>query len=82
MITKTKINISIDTLILEEATRILKEVGLKKSTFIELILRMLVDSETKPLNEVYGPLFESVGQGLKEKAVKRKKEGKIKKARC
>ena len=57
MKTKTRITVTVDTVIAEEARRIMKELGLKQSTFVEVIYRALVDSETKPMGEVYGPMF-------------------------
>ena len=71
MRTKTRINLTIDREVNAQAKRILAELGLKQSTFVEVIYKALVDSETKPMKEVYGevygPLFEEMIKGRKKK---------------
>ena len=71
MRTKTRITLTINKEVHAQAKRILAELGLKQSTFVEVIYKALVDSETKPMSEVYGevygPLFEEMGRSRKKK---------------
>lgn len=73
---KTKFTISIDEDILKEGRRILDDLGVKPSFYLETIMRALVDSETKPMKEVYGevygPLFEKINKHAMAKKRKRK----------
>jgi len=79
MIKKTRIVITVDKSLAEESKRVLNELGMKRSTFLNVILQALVDSETKPMKqvygEIYGPLFdEMVANVEKNKKKKRKKK--------
>lgn len=71
MRTKTRINLTIDKEVNTQAKRILAELGLKQSTFVEVVYKALVDSETKPMAEVYGKVY---GPLFKEMAKSRKKK--------
>ena len=58
--TKRTCTVTIDRKIAEESQRILSEFGMNRSQFLEIMLRALVDSEVKPMGEVYGPLFKKI----------------------
>lgn len=73
MRTKEQISLTVDRQIIKETRRILKELGLKLSTFTEVMYKALVDSETKPMGEVYGPLFERINIEINKKGIKKKK---------
>lgn len=73
MQTKKVISISIDERIAKESKKILKELGFKFSTYIELVLKSLVDSRTKTAAQVYEELFEGLGQELIKNNENRKK---------
>ncbi len=73
MVTKEQVAITIDREIIKETRRILKELGLKLSTFTEVMYKALVDSETKPLGEVYGPIFDRINTEINKKGIKKKK---------
>jgi len=64
MINKTRLTFTIDKKLAVESKRVLDELAIKRSTFINTILQALVDSETKPMRqvygEVYGPLFDEM----------------------
>ena len=60
MITKTKVNVSIDKKMWKQASAILKDMGLKKSTFISMVIKSLVDSKTKPMTEIYNDVSKTV----------------------
>ena len=79
MIKKTRIVITVDKSLAEESKRVLNELGMKRSTFLNVILQALVDSETKPMKQVYGeiydPLFDEMAANVeKNKKKKRKKK--------
>jgi len=57
MIKKTRIVITVDKSLAEESKRVLNELGMKRSTFLNVILQALVDSETKPMKQVYGEIY-------------------------
>lgn len=70
MRTKAFVTISIDKEVLKETKRILKELGLNTSFYINTVMRALVDSETKSMKnvygEVYGPLFDRINKHHKK----------------
>lgn len=72
---KIKFTISCDGDTLKEFRRILDELGLKPSFYLETIMKALVESETKSMKhvygEVYGPLFEKMS--LRHKQIKKQK---------
>lgn len=82
MITKTRLTFTIDKKLAKESKRVCNELLIKRSTFLNTILQALVDSETKPMRqvygEVYGPLFDEM-KATKEKREKLKKKSHHKK---
>ena len=77
MITKAKFNVTVDAENLKEAKRILKELGITFSFYIDTILKALVRSETDTMKEVYGevygPLFEKINNHARAmKKIKKK----------
>ena len=78
MRTKTRITLTINKEVHAQAKCILAELGLKQSTFVEVIYKALVDSETKPMSEVYGevygPLFERIEKYARAKKKKEKND--------
>lgn len=64
MITKRPVTLSIDEKILNEGKKTLKELGFKLSTYVEMVLKSLVDSKTKTAQQVYEELFEGLGKEL------------------
>ena len=68
--TKTKLNISVDADVLKEAQALWKEMGLKQSTFINMVIKSFVQSKTRPMAEVY----EEIGETLFKEMSKKKKE--------
>ena len=64
MITKRPVTLSIDERILREGKKTLKELGFKLSTYVEMVLKSLVDSKTKTAQQVYEELFEGLGKEL------------------
>lgn len=57
MITKRKITISVDEDVFKNSKEILKASGLKFSSFIETMLIALIESEEKPMQDVYGNML-------------------------
>lgn len=78
MINKTRIVLTIDKDLAKESKRVLDELCIKRSTFINVILKSLVDSETKPMaqvyGEVYGPLFDEMKLNVEKYKKKKKKK--------
>lgn len=72
--TKRTCTITLDKKIAEESQRILSEFGMNRSSFIEIMLKALVDSEVKPMGEVYGPLFERIEKYARAKKKKEKND--------
>lgn len=64
MRTKKLITMSIDEHVLSESKMLLKEMGFKLSTYVEMVLKSLVDSRTKTAQQVYEELFEGLGKEL------------------
>lgn len=81
MINKTRLTFTIDKNLARESKRVCDEMLIKRSTFINTILQALVDSETKPMkqvySEVYGPLFNEI-KNNKEKYKRMRKKKKTK----
>jgi len=73
MLTKTRVTLTIDTELYENVKSIMKNAGLKLSTFTETMYRTVVDSETKPMKDVYEAAFETMLKGSKKLNPKPKK---------
>lgn len=69
MITKKVVNISLDKDVLKDARFIFKREGIKLSSFMEAVLRSVVESETLPMKNVYENM---VYKFMKDKMKKRK----------
>lgn len=69
MRTKEHLTVSIDKGLSKEADKILKEMGMKTSSYINVVLRGLVDSQTKTFKEVY----ENMGSTIAKKVMKKQK---------
>lgn len=67
---KVTVSITLDRELVEPAKKVLEDTGIKLSTFVNVILKSLIESETKPMKEVYGGITET----LLEEAIKRKKK--------
>ncbi len=68
MLTKTTIAVSVDTSIIPDAKRILKEQGIKMSTYINMILVALVEAEKLPMKTVYEKMaVEMIRESTKKK---------------
>lgn len=67
MITKARINLTIDKVVLSESRIVLRELGISFSKFMEIVLCALVDSKTKPLSEVYEPLIKEFHKAIKKR---------------
>lgn len=78
MINKTRLTFTIDKDLARESKKVLDELCIKRSTFINVILKSLVDSETKPMaqvyGEVYGPLFDEMKFNVEKNKKKKKKK--------
>jgi antitoxin component of RelBE/YafQ-DinJ toxin-antitoxin module len=78
MIKKTRIVITVDKSLAEESKRVLNELGMKRSTFLNVILQALVDSETKPMKQIYSkiydPLFDEMAANVEKKKKKKRKK--------
>jgi len=78
MIKKTRIVITVDKSLVEESKRVLNELGMKRSTFLNVILQALVDSKTKPIKQIYGeiynPLFDKMAANIKKNKKKKRKK--------
>jgi len=68
MRTKEHLTVSIDKGLQKEADKILKEMGMKTSSYINVVLRGLVDSQTKTFKDVY----ENMGSAIVKKVLKKK----------
>lgn len=63
--------ISVEEETWEKAKDVLKQLGMKQSSFINIIMKSLVDSETKPMKDVYGDITEML---LKEVRIRKRKK--------
>lgn len=61
--------IYVDDAVFAEVKPILDEIGLSRSSFIELIFKALIDSKGKPFAEVQGSLFEGLLKRGAEKVI-------------
>ena len=73
MLTKTRVTLTIDTELYENMKSIMRNAGLKLSTFTETMYRTVVDSETKPMKDVYETAFTELLKGSKKLNPKPKK---------
>lgn len=64
--TKDRVTVTIDKNIAKRIKEIMKDSGLKLSTFTETMYRTVVDSETKPMKDVYEAAFEDLLKGSKK----------------
>ncbi len=67
--------ITLDRKVWEESGKILANVGLSRSRFIELILREVVRSQKVSFAEITGELFETVADAAVKKALHKQSKG-------
>lgn len=72
MRTKNVASLTIDKEVLKDAKTILAKEGLKLSTFVEMVLRTLVNSEKLTMREVYEDLGKNMVAITKESKKKKK----------
>lgn len=73
MVTKMRISITIDPDIYKQVQDILKGTGIKFSSFIEATAKAMIDSETKPMKNVYENLASDLIESSKLKRKKKEK---------
>lgn len=62
MVNRRRVTISIDTEVHRQSVEILKEAGVKFSSFVEIVAKGIIDSEQKTFNQMF--------QGMTERLVK------------
>lgn len=60
---KTRTNITVDPIILKEAKAILSETGVPLSSFIEIVLKGLINSKSKTMDQMMGEMVEGLIEG-------------------
>lgn len=70
MITKMRISLTIDPEVYRQVQDILKGTGIKFSSFVEATAQAMIDSETKPMKNVY----EDLAVNLVERSKLRRKQ--------
>lgn len=71
--TKDRLSLTIDKNIAKRMKEIMKESGLKLSTFTETMYKSVVDAETKPMKDVYEAAFEDLLKGSTKVKIKPKR---------
>lgn len=74
MRTKERLTVTVDKGTQERVGKVLEQFGMKTSSYVNVVLRALIDSETKTLKQVY----EDLGEGLVKSVSAKEKKGKRK----
>lgn len=74
MVTKTRISITINPHVYAQVQNILKGTGIKFSSFVEATAQAMIDSETKPMKNVYENLAFDLIERSKLKRKKRQEK--------